>query len=166
MDPFIGEIRIWAFNWAPDGWSLCDGKLLPIQQYTALYALLGTRYGGNGTTDFALPDLRGRAPVHRATEATILGTKGGVETVTLDNASMPAHTHTFAVSSAPGIRSLNNGSCVLAATTNDFGAPSAVVPLAPASCGVNGSGAPHNNMQSSLVVNYAIALQGIFPMRP
>lgn len=166
MDPFIGEIKILAFNWAPQGWALCDGSLLSIQQNAALYALLGTQYGGNGSTTFGLPDLRGRAPMHRATSATVLGTKGGAETVALDNAGMPAHTHTFAVSSAPGIRSLNNGSCVLASTANDFGAPSALVSLAASTCGPNGSGTPHNNMQPSLVVNYAIAVQGLFPPRP
>ncbi len=167
-DAFIAEIMIFGGNFAVRGYALCDGQLLSIAQNTALFALLGTTFGGNGQTTFGLPDLRGRFPMHFGQGPGLsprsLGEAGGVETVPLLSSQMPAHTHNSLASSAPG--------------TTD--APSGAYPARPASSiptygttpdvamgagGVAGGGQPHENMPPYLVLNFQIALQGIFPPR-
>jgi microcystin-dependent protein len=171
---FLGEIKIFAGNFAPTGWALCDGSLLPISQNTALFSLLGTTYGGNGTTTFALPDLRGRFPMHPGTGANLtprnLGDVGGQETVTLTAAQMPVHTHTASVAADSTVATTDQPQSAFpgrnASATPSYGktvnaamASSAVV-LAPA-----GGGQAHPNMPPFECVNFIIALQGIFPSR-
>lgn len=169
MDPFLGEIRLFPWEWPPKGWSLCAGQLITIPQNTALFALLGTTYGGNGTTTFALPDLRGRVPIDRSS-AEPQGARDGTETVTLNNATMPIHDHaligtsTDATERGPTGRALGNDSSPNA----DFYAAAAGNPLttlSPTSIAVGGGNQPHNNMQPFLVLNYCIATIGIFPAR-
>jgi microcystin-dependent protein len=175
MDPFLGEIRMVGFNFAPVGWALCNGSILNIQQNTALFSLLGTTYGGNGTTTFALPDLRGRVPVSQGhgplTSAYTLGQQGGAENVTLTGAQMPAHTHGLAANSAAGSAtspingfiasaSDSNGGAVTGYATSSNGALNA------AAVTVSGGNQAHNNLQPYLSVNFIIATVGIFPSRP
>lgn len=169
MDPFLGEIRLFPWEWPPKGWLLCAGQLIAIQQNSALFALLGTTYGGNGTTNFALPDLRGRVPIDRSSLEP-QGARDGTETVTLNNATMPMHSHAMIGTSAPATertptgRSLGNDT----STAADFYAAAAGNPLttlSPNSISVGGGNQPHNNMQPFLVLNYCIANVGIFPAR-
>lgn len=173
MDPILGEIKLWAINFAPQGWLACDGSLLPINQYQALYSLLSTQYGGDGRTNFALPDLRGRVPVHHGSARN--GTKGGSEAVTLNTQQVPAHTHTVNVN--------NEAANVAAGLAHHLAAPvtrstppqninlyveettAHKVTLHPDTVGKTG-GAAHNNMQPFLVLNYYIAAQGVYPQRP
>jgi microcystin-dependent protein len=160
-EPFLGEIRTFAFDFAPSGWAICDGRLLNIAQNSALFTLLGTYYGGNGTTNFGLPDLQGRVPRHKNTTDNY-GQKSGVESLVITQAHMPAHTHEFRVSTAVVTTNdpANNvlGKATIYADVKNT-APMAATTLAPS------PGTPHNNMQPSLVVNFCIALQGIFPTR-
>lgn len=182
MEPFVSEIRIFSFNWAPRGWAMCDGSLLPIQQNAALFSLLGVNFGGNGTTTFALPDLRGRVPVHvgvtgrnsNSYATTNIGATGGTEAVALTQAQMPAHNHQVAASSVPGSVKPLLGNIIGAGlnkqnnlATNVYAPFDAAnqTTLAPDMIGLSGSGSPHQNCQPSLVVNYCIAIQGIFPSR-
>jgi microcystin-dependent protein len=166
MDWFIGEIRLFSWNWPPKGWALCNGALLPIAQNTALFSLLGTMYGGNGQTNFALPDLRGRTPIHRSPTYS-QGETDGAETVTLTIATMPMHQHTFYGTST------NAGSKIPAgvlgkdtAAAADFFAPDTTpMAISPASITSAGGNLPHNNMQPYLVMNYCIAMVGIYPAR-
>jgi microcystin-dependent protein len=169
MDPFLGEIRLFPWEWPPKGWLLCAGQVLPIQQNSALFALLGTTYGGNGTSTFALPDLRGRVPIDRSSQEP-QGARDGTETVTLTNSTMPIHNHaligtsTVATKQLPTGLSLGNDSSANA----DFYAAAAGNPLttlAPTSIGVGGGNQPHDNMQPFLVLNYCIAISGLFPSR-
>jgi microcystin-dependent protein len=169
MDPFLGEIRLFPWEWPPRGWLLCAGQLLPIQQNSALFALLGTTYGGNGTTNFALPDLRSRVPIDRSIQEP-QGARDGTETVTLTNATMPTHTHaligtsTVATLKGPAAHALANDTSPAA----DFYAAAAgnpLTPLSPNSVSVGGGNQPHDNMQPFLVLNYCIANSGIFPSR-
>lgn len=166
-EPFIGEIRPFAFDYPPRGWAACNGQLLAINTNQALFSILGTTYGGNGTTNFALPNLQGRAPVH-APGASSLGEAGGAETVTLTQANLPAHAHgvmasaDLAASTSPSGNVMGakgrGGATVYAAGTN-------LTPLAPGAVGLTGENGPHENMQPSLAVNFCIALFGIFPSR-
>ena len=169
MDPFLGEIRLFPWEWPPRGWLLCAGLLLSIQQNSALFALLGTTYGGNGTTTFALPDLRGRVPIDRSSQEP-QGARDGTETVTLTIATMPAHTHaltgtsTVATVKTPTGHALANDTSPAA----DFYAAATGNPLttlSPNSIGVGGGNQPHDNMQPFLVLNYCIANSGLFPSR-
>lgn len=168
-EPFIGEVRVFAFNFAPQGWATCDGQILPVAQNQALFALLGKTYGGNGSTTFALPDLRGRASMHRSS-ANPLGAAGGLETVALTGAAqLPQHTHRLgATSTTATLNSPNNA--VLA--TVDGGSQLAYTATKPTSnlnpntLGTAGASVGHQNMQPSLVLNYCIALSGLFPSRP
>lgn len=168
-DPFVAEIRMFGFNFAPTGWAQCNGQLLPISQNTALFSLLGTTYGGNGQSTFALPDLQGNAPLHPGQGQGLslydLGQQGGSEFVTLIDSEIPLHTHSFSAS-----EELVNENNV---TANFFGAgetryatPANVVQMAPQALTPAGGSLPHNNMMNYLVVNFCIALQGIFPQRP
>lgn len=171
-DPFVAEIRIYPFNFAPRGWAFCDGQLLPISQNTALFSLLGTTYGGDGKTTFALPNLRGRAPMHPGQGPGLslrnLGESAGVETVTLLQSEMPVHPHALSANNQPGEDATANGEAlarsvgasIYQTTTNQN-----LVQLAAQNVGVAGGGLPHNNMQPYLTLNFCIALQGIFPPR-
>ena len=168
MDPFIGEIRIFGGNYAPQGWAFCDGQLLPIAQYDALFALLGTTYGGDGQETFALPDLRGRAPLHMGTGASgtpyDLGDQGGVETVTLTTDQIAGHSHAFDASTIDG-SSANPGATVVVATGNVSPYVQDVVSaqMAQASVTPVGGSQPHENRQPYLAIRFIIALEGIFP---
>lgn len=172
MDPFVAEIRIFPFNFAPRGWAFCDGQLLPISQNTALFSLLGTTYGGNGKSNFALPDLQGRAPMHPGQGPGLslhdLGEAGGSDTVTLLDTHMLAHSHSVGASSQPGedatpageMLSRSVGASLYQTTTDQ-----SVVQLAPDALTAAGGGQPHNNLQPYLTFYFCIALQGVFPPR-
>lgn len=167
-EPFLGEIRLMSFNFAPSGWALCNGQLLPINQNQALFSLLGTTYGGDGMTSFALPDLRGRMPFHVGGGKT-LGQRGGQESVTLTVGQID-HSHpvdfTFGASGAPGTES-SPASGVFAATDRENLYAASGSTKGPAmgalAVGSTGGGLAHNNMPPYLTVNLCMALQGIFP---
>jgi len=170
-DPFVAEIRIFPFNFAPRGWAWCDGQLLPLSQNTALFSLLGTTYGGNGKSNFALPDLQGRAPMHPGQGPGLslhdLGETGGTETVTLLESEVPAHSHAMRAVADPGelqapspARSLarsQNASAYAPSGPSAFMSPQALAPA--------GGDQPHNNMMPYLTFYFCIALQGVFPPR-
>ena len=165
MEPYLGEIRLFSFAFPVKGWALCNGQLLPINQNQALFSLLGTMYGGNGQTTFALPDLRGRMPIHGDTSQ---GASGGAESVTLTLAQMPSHTHTLLASDnnthAPSPVGRAFGS-VEQNGLNRFRPLDGSAALHQSSVTQAGGGQPHNNMQPYAVSNFQIALQGIFPSR-
>lgn len=168
-DNFIGEIKLLPYDWPPKGWALCAGQLLPITTNQALFSLLGTTYGGNGTTNFALPDLRGRAPAHPS-PSTPSGTVAGVESVTLNSTNLPSHNHLVSASTTVGNNTAFDGNYIAAAgnasgTVNVYGTATNLQALIPASVSSVGDGQPHENCQPSLVMNYCIALSGIFPSR-
>jgi microcystin-dependent protein len=170
-DWFVGEIRVFGFNFAPVGWARCDGQLIPKQQNTALFQLLGTAYGGDGINNFGLPNLRASVPIHHGqslgTSEYFRGDSGGTQTVTLNQSEMPLHTHQARASTndaqfqapAPdrGLATSNPG---FAYQSDDA---TSLVPMNPQQLGVAGGSQPHNNMQPSLVLNFCIALGGIFP---
>ncbi len=160
-EPFLGEIKIMAFNYAPRGWALCNGQQLPINQNQALFALLGTTYGGNGQTTFALPDLRGRTPLHHGAQFT-QGQVVGETAHTLNTSEMPAHTHTLSGSSTQGTINAPVGALPGKSAQNAYGATN-LVAMNPAVVTNTGGSQPHNNLQPYLVLNFCIALQGIFP---
>jgi microcystin-dependent protein len=167
MEPYLAEIRITSFAFAPRGWAMCNGQLLPINQNQALFSLLGTTYGGDGRVNFALPDLRGRAPMHRSATRP-LGEAQGEELHTLTVAEMPAHTHTLRASTkAAGSPSPAGGVLAAAArgATPYYAAATSLVPLNPATLTPAGGGQPHENRQPWLAMNFIIAMQGIFPSR-
>lgn len=173
-EPFIGEIRMVGFNYAPRGWALCDGQLLSIAANSALFALLGTTYGGDGRTTFALPDLRGRVAVHQGQGPGLtpyaIGQRAGFESVTLLTTQIPAHTHALAGFNGTPTTSNPAGALIASAQTTDGNAvnsfaPSANAALSPASVGASGGSQPHTNIQPYLCVNFVIALVGIFPAR-
>lgn len=169
MDDFLGIIKIFAGNFAPRGWAFCDGQLLSISQNSALFSLLGTTYGGDGMTTFALPDLRGRAPVHAGNGPGLtdrrIGQRFGSETVTLTEANLPGHSHTTSVNAASeGDTDNPTGSVVAGNGVNSFGTASDTT-LSSETTGNTGGGQAINNLQPVLVINYIIALQGIFPSR-
>jgi microcystin-dependent protein len=162
-DPFIAEIKAVSFNYAPRGWALCNGQLLPINQNQALFSILGTTYGGDGRTTFALPDLRGRVPVHIGGEIP-LGVKTGEENHTITPAEMPQHTHRVHASGQHA--SLDDPSgAVWAAATNPLYAGGANAVMHPSSVTTVGGSQPHLNLQPYLVINFIIALVGIYPPR-
>ncbi len=177
-DPFVAEIRIFPFNFAPTGWAFCDGQLLPLSQNTALFSLLGTTYGGNGKSNFALPDLQGRAPLQADTingqgpglSQYDLGQEGGVEFVTLLSSEMPVHTHSPRCTDASGDATTPVGNIWSLAGFGRGGI--ALYHEAPAngtmfaqSVTPAGGDLPHNNMPPYLTLNFCIALQGVFPPR-
>lgn len=175
-DPFIGEIRMFAGNFAPTGWALCQGQILAIAQNTALFSLLGTTYGGNGQTTFALPDLRGRSPMQQGQGPGLsprtLGEQGGSETVTLLTNQMPAHTHSHLASGAQGDQVTPEGNfdaVLLDPNTqqpqSQYGA-AANTTMNPTTIGAAGGSQPHSNMSPFLCLNFIIALEGIYPSRP
>ncbi|RYD14698.1 MAG: phage tail protein [Lysobacteraceae bacterium] len=169
-EPFLGEIQMVGFNFAPRGWAFCHGSLLSIAQNDALYALLGTTYGGDGQVTFALPDLRGRIPIAQGQGPgltnRVVGQLGGTETVTLGAQQMPAHQHQMAVA-AIGTRTPAPGGNLLASGEADIYSRNAgpTVGLAATQLSAAGSSLPHENMQPVLAVNFIIALEGIFPSR-
>lgn len=175
-DPFIGEIRMLGFNFAPRGWALCAGQILSIAQNTALFSLLGTTYGGNGQTNFALPDLQGRAPLHYGQGPGQpnygLGQKAGEEAVTLSASEMPQHTHQAVARSTADSGAPGSGTVWAAAPEAMYGALPPVNtngaisgPMSPLAANSAGGSQPHDNLPPCTVVNYSIALQGIYPAR-
>jgi microcystin-dependent protein len=169
-EPFLGEIRMFGFNFAPQGWAMCNGQLLPISQNTALFALIGTFYGGNGTTNFALPNLQSSVAIHQGQGPGLspyeIGQSGGTENVTLLQGQMPEHTHVVNASQSPGTGTRPAGA-VLARATADIYAAAAdgSTTMNAGTIGSAGGGQPHSNIQPYLTVNFCIALQGIFPSR-
>jgi microcystin-dependent protein len=159
-EPFLGELKLMSFNFAPKGWATCNGQLLPINQNQALFSLLGTMYGGNGQTTFALPDLRGRIPIHRG--GFTQGQAIGAQSHTLTVGEMPAHTHSVLASSQNGNQADPK---ILAAASNAYTAPSTLTTIAPGTVSNVGGSQAHENRQPYLVLNWCIALQGIFPSR-
>jgi len=158
--PYLGEMRIFSFNFPPKGWAMCNGQLLPINQNQALFSILGTTYGGNGQTTFALPNLQGRMPVHVG-NGIILGQSGGESAHTLTIPEMPAHTHQALGSST--LANLGNPTGNLWAVGNAAYNPTPNTAMNPACLPNAGGGQPHNNMSPYLVITICIALQGIFP---
>ena len=161
MDPFVAEIRIFPFNFAPKGWAFCDGQLMPISQNTALFSLLGTTYGGNGQTTFALPDLRGSIPIHMGQGHT-LGEKAGEAVHTLTQSEMTQHLHFFNGLSDNGDTPIAAAD-LLASANNLYGPAQSLTTLLPATITNVGGSQPHENRQPYLTLNFCIALQGIFP---
>ncbi|MCP4693416.1 MAG: phage tail protein [Desulfobacterales bacterium] len=167
-EPFIGEIRMFGFKYAPRGWALCDGQLLPIDQNQTLYSLLDTHFGGDGRADFALPDLRGRTPVHPG-DSVSLGEPGGAENVTLTGKELPAHTHEFKGSSTEADK-VGASSARELATLPDpgdpiYGNPASLTAMNGDIISHVGEGEGHDNIQPILVINFSIALEGLFPSR-
>jgi microcystin-dependent protein len=172
--PFLGQITVYPYTFPPNGWLDCAGQLLPISQFSALFSLLGTTYGGNGTSNFALPDLQGRIPVGQGQlpggSDYVMGEVAGAENVTVLVANMPAHSHGLSVTEVNA--STNNPSGQVLAKALHSGAQGKIynpatpdTPLAATSVGTAGSSLPHNNIQPSLVLRYCISMQGVFPTR-
>ncbi|MBB4002548.1 MAG: tail fiber protein [Aurantimonas endophytica] len=162
-EPFLSEIRIMSFNFPPKGWALCDGQLLPINQNQALFSLLGTTFGGDGRVNFALPDYRGRVPIHRGSGLT-LGIRGGEASHTLSQNEIPSHTHTVSVSSDNATADTPTASATLGVASIDLYRPlTAPTAMDAGVSGPAGGSQPHTNMQPFLTLSFCIALQGIFP---
>lgn len=171
MDPFVAEIRIFPFNFAPKGWAFCDGQLLPLSQNTALFSLLGTMYGGDGKSTFALPDLQGAAPMFWGQGPGLSqhfeGETGGSEFVTLLESEIPGHAHGMMGAVPPAESNLATGFAMTrSANANAYAPPNNLVTMAPETLPPAGGDLPHNNMQPYLTLNFCIALQGVFPARP
>lgn len=174
MDPFVGEIRMFAGTFAPRGWAFCNGQLMPIAQNTALFSLLGTTYGGDGKTNFALPDLQGRAPLQPRQGPGLmsydLGQSGGESNVVLNSTHLPSHSHEAAASSAGGSQSAPQAGLWASAGRGRpplyTDAANGTVAMAGSALSTAGGGQPHNNMQPFLAVSFIIAMQGVFPARP
>jgi microcystin-dependent protein len=165
-NPFLAEIRIFPFNFPPKGWALCDGQLLPLSQNTALFSLLGTTYGGNGTSTFALPNLQGSVPLGQGqgpgTSQYDLGESGGAAAVALEASELPVHTHTLSASSNNATTGAPAANATLAVSSpGTYGPAQNLVQMAP----LGNPAYPHNNMQPFLTLNFCIALQGVYPPR-
>ena len=162
-EPFLAEIRIMSFVFAPKGWALCNGQLLPINQNQALFSLLGTTFGGNGQTNFALPDLRGRVPIHVGS-GHVNGERAGEEAHTITMSELPSHTHVLTATSNTGNALIPAGNVLAATPSQAYHAPDgALTPFAPEAVSNVGGSQPHINMQPFLTLSFCIALQGIFP---
>ena len=162
-EPFLSEIRIMSFGFAPKGWAHCNGQLLPINQNQALFSLLGTNYGGDGRVNFALPDLQGRVPIHAGSGFT-LGQRGGEQAHTLSQSEIPTHTHVLAGTASDATQPLPTGALLARqAPANPYAAPNALTAMSAASVQNVGGSQAHLNMQPFLALNFSIALQGIFP---
>lgn len=177
MDPFVGEIMVFAGNFAPKGWALCNGQLMAISQNTALYSLLGTSYGGDGRSTFALPNLQGLVPVQQGQGAGLtqyfLGEIAGSANTTLLQSEMPTHTHAIQASTRTGTRATASGQMLSAASAGGrpptavklYSAAAPAQPLLLQAVGTSGGTQPHNNMMPFVAFTYCIALQGVFPQR-
>jgi microcystin-dependent protein len=176
MDPFVAEIRIFPFNFAPKGWAWCDGQILPLSQNTALFSLLGTTYGGDGKSTFALPDMQGNAPMHPGQGPGLslhdLGETAGTDTVSLLESEIPSHSHGLMSQAAQANRT-SPATDAIARTQADQQGKGPYAPAGATSAQLNaqavtpaGGDQPHNNMQPYLTLNFCIALQGVFPSRP
>jgi microcystin-dependent protein len=175
-DPFVAEIRIVPFSFPPSGWAFCNGQLLPISQNTALFSLLGTTYGGDGKTNFALPDLRGSTPMASnndggALSLRFLGESGGSEAVTLASSQMPVHTHVLSAVDAAGTTASPQDAALAIprfgrTTESVYASAPGPNALSPVAFNPAGNSLPHNNLQPYLVLNFIICMQGIFPPRP
>ena len=161
-EPFLSELRIMSFGFAPKSWAMCNGQLLPINQNQALFSLLGTTFGGDGRVNFALPDLRGQVPIHVGSGHT-LGEKGGEQAHTLSIAELPTHTHSFNVQGASGNATTGAGNFLANAGSDLYTAAASLVAMNPGAAGNTGGSQAHLNMQPFLVLTFCIALQGIFP---
>jgi len=172
VEPFLAEIRIFGFNFPPTGWAFCNGQLMPISQNTALFALLGTIYGGDGKSTFALPDLRSSAPMHEGQGLGLSyrnqGEVGGSQTVTLLQSEMPVHTHTVNASSTPANVGTPTPTVHIARSKGQtaYAPPNNLTPMAVQTIAPTGGDFPHNNLMPYLAMNFCIALQGVFPPRP
>ena len=171
--PFLGQIQAFGFGFAPRNWAFCNGQILSISQNTALFALLGTTYGGNGTSTYALPNLQSRVPIHFGTNLGVdyvLGEFGGAESVSLNLTNLPSHNHTFAgTASAANVKQPQTGAALAQSSSgNAFyaqaGSPT-VTAINPGTVGTTGGGLPHSNIQPYLTINWCIALAGVFPAR-
>ena len=161
--PYVGEIRMFAGNFAPAGWMFCEGQLLPISEYETLFNLVGTTYGGDGQSTFALPDLRGRLPLHQG-NSFVLAETGGAEEVTLIAQQIPSHSHPFLASTDQNTVPNASGNVIgTPLTATPFFAASPTLPLSAQSITATGGSQPHNNFQPYLCVNFVISLFGIFP---
>ncbi len=170
MDPFVAEIRIFPFNFSPRGWAFCDGQILPISQNTALFSLLGTTYGGDGKSNFALPDMQGNAPMHPGQGPGLslhdLGEIGGSDTVTLLESEIPLHSHNVSASLADGIDTKPVAELLAKGIgIGQYAVPGALVQLAGSALTPAGGDQSHNNRQPYLTLSFCIALQGVFPPR-
>jgi microcystin-dependent protein len=162
-EPFLSEIRIMSFNFAPQGWAMCNGQFLPINQNQPLFALLGTTYGGDGRVNFALPNLQGRTPIHEGNGFN-LGQSGGEQAHTLAISELPTHTHPANASSSDGNNVVPTGNVLASSLNQSYRAPdNALTSLAPGTIATVGGSQAHLNMQPYLALNFCIALQGIFP---
>jgi microcystin-dependent protein len=168
-EPFVGEIRMFAGNFAPRGWALCDGQLLAIAQNDALFSLFGTVYGGDGRTTFGLPDLRGRVPVHAGTGPGLsdrrLGSKSGSESVAMVSNQLPSHTHPFQGSSDAATTPDPSGNVFARSSGDAYGSDLSASNMNGAAVGNSGGGQAHTNLMPSLAVNFIVALFGVYPSR-
>ena len=173
MDPFVAEIRIFPFNFAPKGWAFCDGQILPLSQNTALFSLLGTTYGGDGKSNFALPNMQGNAPMHPGQGPGLslhdLGETGGSDTVSLLESEIPSHSHALMASGTNSSKPspIGNSLSRIGGGGTPYTAPGGapLVNFADSALAPAGGGQPHNNMQPYLTLNFCIALQGVYPPR-
>jgi microcystin-dependent protein len=171
-EPFVGEIRMFGFNFPPQGWAMCNGQLLPISQNQALFSLIGTFYGGNGTTNFALPNLQSCVAIHQGQGSGlspyVLGQSGGAENVTLTPAQMPTHTHLVQCYTGGGNQATPSGNVPAVESTGtslDYSNANPNDTMSPAMLETQGGSQPHPNIQPYLCLNFCIALQGVFPSR-
>jgi microcystin-dependent protein len=171
MDPFVAEIRIFPFNFAPKGWAFCDGQILPLSQNTALFSLLGTTYGGDGKSNFALPDMQGNAPMHPGQGPGLslhdLGETGGSETVSLLESEIPSHAHILRASIDDADLTIPTPARILAKASgqNVYAPTASVIAMSANALAPAGGDQPHNNMQPYLTFYFCIALQGVYPPR-
>jgi microcystin-dependent protein len=172
MDPFVAEIRIFPFNFAPKGWAFCDGQVLPLSQNTALFSLLGTTYGGDGKSNFALPNMQGNVPMHPGQGPGLslhdLGETGGAETVSLLESEIPAHSHSLNAAAPPGVVFAGDPTTAIARSSGGAiyqTSNAGLVQMNPSAIAPAGGDQPHNNMQPYLTLNFCIALQGVYPPR-
>jgi microcystin-dependent protein len=173
MDPFVAEIRIFPFNFAPKGWAFCDGQILPLSQNTALFSLLGTTYGGDGKSNFALPDMQGNVPMHPGQGPGLslhdLGETGGSDTVSLLESEIPSHSHSLMASAQPATRTgpANNALARVSGGPTPYLPPAGATPVSMSDNAIAPAGGdqPHNNLQPYLTLNFCIALQGVYPPR-
>jgi microcystin-dependent protein len=162
--PFMGELKIMSCNFAPQGWAMCNGQLLPIAQNQALFSLLGTMYGGNGSTNFALPDLRGRIPMHVGPgNAHTQGERGGEQAHTVSTAELPTHAHFFSGTHNAADTVLPAGATLANVNANTYAPPTNLTSINPATVVTTGGSQPHNNMSPFLALTFCIALSGVFP---